>query len=775
MKQSRELKAEHKRLKRLVKQEPSLFARLADVELTLGKTKGALRRLENGLDDYPEHTSARSIYADCLSQLGDHESSLKQWEEVIYAEPMNQKARAGYIRELAYLERTDSMSDALAELYLIDPFDDEIEERHKDSMLQSIRSRHPAIRAWNPQWHPGDFTGLGAVARAAVYSNNLLPKRDHLPDGFEPSLDEAAMQALLEKMPKGEVGQDLEASIGEMVGQGSEADVAFDEDDITDALDSLGLDNEEIDVVAVEPDQTEEAEERALSALLEDDDAAAAEDQVVDEADEEEEPEPEPPVQDNPLIAALKAAKVDTEGMVDIESIVNQLDVEEVPIVEPPDIEAGMDEEEEEITQIAEEVVEEETPAKSAEPEDEITQDELDALMIESDGEQEPAVTEPDPPSIEEPTEALGGPLTQDQLDALFSSGGFGAAAAEVEPEPVTEPETQPSQQAEPQIEESTEDLETVPGPEPDDLTDEPGPVEQPLDVDEVESGEEETAEAEVISPEEDVVSTEKAVSDQDDVAADTPDEGADETAEVAEAPIDLSDDPQIDEVVNAADSDQSDDEPAEEAATTTEEKEDIVTESPAASSGFDIDRWFAARREKRIREQAEQEETGTADKEPILEAEGTDSSDSNLLNDLEDEVVDEGVPVTEQDVTEEESLSEVVDSAVEPDDEALTVDAADVQTEEETAVDPPRPDPIPGLKMPETPVRPAPPAKPATRDDEIAPEEIRGPVTKTFAKLYMQQGKMEHAAEIVRRLLLDTPDDEEVLELKAKIDERLA
>ncbi|MCB2199173.1 hypothetical protein KQI63_07185 [bacterium] len=768
MNQSRELKAEYKRLKRLVKQEPSLFARLADVELTLGKTKGALRRLENGLNDYPDHAAARSIYADCLSAIGDHEASLKQWEEVIYAEPMNQKARAGYIRELAYLERPDSMSDALSELYLIDPFDGEIEERHKDSMLQSIRDRHSTVRAWHPQWHPGDFTGLGAVARAVIYSKDLMPKREPLPDGFEPSLDENAMQALLERLPMGEVGDDLEQSLGAMVEESAERDADFDEEDLAETLDTLGLDDEDIGARAVSPDQTDEAEERALSALLEDDkqDSPTSDDPVaeveteeVPQAEEVEDEEPEEP--DNPLIAALKAAEVDTEGIVDIEQIVNRLDQTEDPIVEPPDLEESVVEVEEESIEIAEEApAEDEVPA-DADMEEEITQDDLDALKIESEGSEaealdgpmtqdqldalfqpaEPAASEPpeEEKAEAESTETAGAAMSQDQLDALFQSSAPSepSSDSDVAETVASENEVQPRAAA---------DVST------DEITDEESPADQ---LDEIE----EAVDSEEIESEEAPVATNTEPEEIEEIISV---EAGEEAAPVEDETADTKSISEIDQnseavLESTSPEDRQDEEP-------TERDEGADSMDTKSTSGFDIDRWFAARREKRIQEQADQgtDDLTTTDNSSDRATEMDDQEAADTSEDLVNEFVaeDEGDLETS---SEDARVKETPASAAE-------------EEIEQTAPVEPSPPPLTSQAMSTPSGRPRtpPPPKPPSKEDEIAPNEIRGPVTKTFARLYMQQGKMEHAAEIVRRLLLEMPDDKDVLDLKTEIDKRL-
>jgi hypothetical protein len=63
----------------------------------------------------------------------------------------------------------------------------------------------------------------------------------------------------------------------------------------------------------------------------------------------------------------------------------------------------------------------------------------------------------------------------------------------------------------------------------------------------------------------------------------------------------------------------------------------------------------------------------------------------------------------------------------------------------------------------------------PEEREPELSPEEFRGPVTKTFARLCLAQNKVEHAAAIVRRLQEKAGDDPEVQALHQEVKQRLA
>jgi len=743
---NRELKAEHKRIKRLVKQEPSLFARLASIELSLGMQKAAKRRLLAGLRDFPDQMSARIVLAECLSLQGEHEASLKEWEEVIHAEPFNQKARAGYIQELAFLERTDALSDALAELYLVDPFDQEIEGRHKELLLQAIRKRHPSIRAWHSQWHPGDFTQLGAISRAVAYFRELTPRRDALPDGFEPQLDDSTVDAILSKLPEGVVGDELVESIEHLAADSQEYPPRS-RADYQESLDEFDLDSEHAHESAHEL-LTEDDGERALSALTGEADGLSDPDtdwEVVSETpstegmeDEEAFPElpeleaeeVEEPAKPDPLAIALQGAGVDPEGMLDIQSLLNRLDSYDTPLVPVP------------------ELTEEDFVNYPA--------DLLEDTAAEDTATEEPAGPEASPaaePAVE-PSELM----EKDDIPVEEQ-------VSVPEDEPLVEQVTTPEMEAEPAagLDQELAGAESTADDEPQPL---PGFLSQE-EMDELikarkGSSVDEEARGEAIEPDASPIQQEMT-------------EPLTDAKEMSEPPTDA-------------------DQPAEQefASRDAADLSRSVSEiTPAPSKDFDIDRWFAARREKRVREQAMPVEERQA--QPENEPESEPEQETGTALDRSEPEVDRVEPapvelsdseieaesITEQDWSEPEEVVELEAPAgtgplpeTEPThfhDESDTPASPREDIHEPEEFEPARP--VAPLENGEVQPPVVPHRKRTVEGDEIAPEEIRGPVTKTFARLYLKQGKFEHAAEIVRRLLEESPADPEVLAIQDEID----
>ncbi|MFH0882807.1 MAG: tetratricopeptide repeat protein [bacterium] len=266
MNDSRQLKKEFLHLKKQAKKHPGLFARLASLEMEQGKPKAARKRLKKGLEQFPEMTSAKTLLAECLSQLGEHESSLRQWEDVIYSEPYNARARSGYIRELAFLERSEQLADAIADLYGLDPLDHSISERHQEALLRTIRRANPSIRAWHPQWHPGDFTPAGATARDVASRLQLTDDRETIPEEVRPYTDESMADRLVAELgilsrntsteEEVEVEGDLEETLEkiDMEGPVSEEDRAlaslFNEGEGTEPSEAadVALDDREVEI-----------------------------------------------------------------------------------------------------------------------------------------------------------------------------------------------------------------------------------------------------------------------------------------------------------------------------------------------------------------------------------------------------------------------------------------------------------------------------------------------------------------------------------------------
>ena|GEM_PF-2555018 len=475
------IKSEYKRLKKKVKSSPGLFTRLASVELELGKVKSAKSRLENGIQTYPDSMIAHSLLAECFSQMGDHESSLKEWEDVISGEPFNQEARNGFIRELAFLERDDAMSDSLAELYLIDPYNIEITDRHKDALLKDIREKHPDERVWQKDWHPGDFTSIGSVARSISYERGYVPPRDNLPDGFEPNIDEDILNKILENLPEKAISTNLEDGFREALEEAPGVDDIIEELDVNDAevkaLEAL-LDTEEESDLDVDDFFTEKKEEirhdeviksvetqigveytedtkeevSVESAAL--DDSETSEDilETGDLVEETEEAQPvelddEPEVtiveqkvdipKENKLKKALENCNVKFDDVIDIETLADQIFQDDFVLVEKPVIKHVEEEDaKHEISQTDLDVLTtipkksddsvvdngmEEIPPDLDQP---LSQKDLDALT----GSPEPAA-----PAEEVSAPPTDGPLSQDELNKLVAANKTKKATAEPE------------------------------------------------------------------------------------------------------------------------------------------------------------------------------------------------------------------------------------------------------------------------------------------------------------------------------------------------------
>lgn len=444
MNEKRQRKEDFKRLKSLVKKHPRLFARLAALEIESGKLKAAKKRLVQGIADFPDHTSAKTLLAECLSTMGDHETSLKLWEDIVYSEPFNSRARAGYVRELAFLERTGEMAEAIADYYGLDPLDDEISDRHQEALLRQIRSQNAAIRVWNPQWHPGDFTPAGEIARNVAARLDLTPTRESLPEEFRPKADEEIIEQLVGELeavahatPAGgdaaavegdsdeqeavdalfDEGESLETELSEdksdedveLEELPAEEEVALEEiegEEPTEAETAEGEEEEELEAAG---DETS-AEEEPKEAVVEEEEAEAEAEAETEEEKEteeglpEEEPEPEAP---DKLVEALEHVGVDAEGMSDIEGLVDELMTDPPYLVEEPVIE--MSKSAKPIPEKAEEPAEEEKPETTETPGIDVS---VEADLQEAGGEE----------SGEPVHEELEGELTQDTLDEALAS-----------------------------------------------------------------------------------------------------------------------------------------------------------------------------------------------------------------------------------------------------------------------------------------------------------------------------------------------------------------
>ncbi len=197
------LKKKLKTLKKKMDVEPHLFARIASIEMELGRPKAALKVLEKGLDLEPDYNTARILLAKCYGAMNQPEESLHQWKIASEKEPQNQAAMAGYIDTLSIVgENPEALRRSLFDLYRIDPLNIENERRLKNALMTRIAREHPDIKDWPEDWHPGDFTYHGNFARKVSEQLNLTPMRSPLPRGYEPKLDLEAVKQVVESQSK---------------------------------------------------------------------------------------------------------------------------------------------------------------------------------------------------------------------------------------------------------------------------------------------------------------------------------------------------------------------------------------------------------------------------------------------------------------------------------------------------------------------------------------------------------------------------------------------
>ncbi len=204
------LKAEYKRLKKLVKRNPILYVRLADLELQMGKTREARNRLINGLESDAENSTAHLLLAQAQGRLKDAEGSLKSYEEVLRLDPLNLRARKAYVELLHLLGRTDLEYAAHTRLYELSPSDSETEQKQKELVHWTMKQLFGDDFEWQDDWHPGDITEIGGLSTVVSKELDLLPERAPLPKQFTPDVDDSLVTQMIARLPSNDDDEQVE-------------------------------------------------------------------------------------------------------------------------------------------------------------------------------------------------------------------------------------------------------------------------------------------------------------------------------------------------------------------------------------------------------------------------------------------------------------------------------------------------------------------------------------------------------------------------------------
>ncbi|MBD3167139.1 hypothetical protein GF324_11100, partial [bacterium] len=298
----KEAKRTLKRLKKKLKDEPKLFARVASLEMRLRNYKQARKRLENGLDDFPDYNTARVLLAECLSSMEEHEESLHHFKLAYEKDPKNQAALSGYIQALQEAGNPVELRRNLFELYRLDPYNDLNARRLQKALGDRIASDTEGFDEWPHDWHLGDFTYAGAFARKVAGKLGLVSERTPLPQGFEPKVDESAVQHVIESQARagqeGVVSRHYEAILEEP------DEKVLEEDERGEGYDELAqLANSLINDDNVGEDFSEE-EAQAISALFSDGEDDGSDELFFDESSDIfqpiEEETPPPPTEAPP-------------------------------------------------------------------------------------------------------------------------------------------------------------------------------------------------------------------------------------------------------------------------------------------------------------------------------------------------------------------------------------------------------------------------------------------------------------------------------------------
>lgn len=825
MEQAGEIKREFKRLKKLVKGEPRLFARLASLELSLGKTKAACKRLENGLKTFPEYTSAKMLYAECLAHLGKHEESLEQWEAVREAEPYNMRALSQYLEEITQDEDPKGYIQKLIELYENDPNNPGIQRRLKNLIQKELSFMDAAVKEWQPEWHLADVTRTGEFARKLAQEVGLTPVRDAPPKPLRPEIEpEEVKQAAKER---GAPAEPPETSALEEAIAAEPMPEAPGEEPLVSAPPAE----------AAEAGEVSEEEERALATLFEEEgekeEPAAEEVEPGETAEEEALPGEGVPEGELPGVPAEEEARV---------LPVEMGEATETPEGEEPGAEEVSAEEVQETTDFLASLLDEEgeetTEEGSAGEAVEAVTAAPEAAVEEPEGGEEEEAAPPAPVEFNFPEPTL------EEVESLFTSMGIVEDAGQVIDKippgalEIAAPEEPEAEKVHVLSEEEEEELETI--------AEGPSPLMKALQLVEVELEgypdiEKLIFQLEKGSP--DFVyppviesihkAAKKGAEEGEEAGGESAEEAAGREGETAgrEPPTDAL------ESITAAfpgEGEATAGAPPEAGAAGIEEEAAVET-PPAREAEPEAPEVPAAGRpeEAPLEEPRPTERPGAAEAPPARETEPAAEEAEAVkpppppLSAAEEKPEGETAPPPPETAGAppdrvpspespaeppagepagaapaemgEESLANLEQVAAalhispeelaalreaEGDLDSLLADvrdqvAAQEGDEGEAAAEgegaPPavaEAGPAVEPAAPAAPPEARPEAPAETGEDETPPDQLHGPVTKTFARLCLMQGKVEHAAEIARRLLAQSPDDPEVGKLVAEIRE---
>ena len=157
-------------LRKLVKNEPQLFAHLADCYLRLGRYKKATKELSRGLGQFPNHAEGWTVKGNLHLLFHQHKLALAAFKQVLKIDP-----DIGYAHEIcAELAREDGDTERtvlhLRELKRIVPLEDSFQGRLQASLLGQVAIYHGLYT------HEGMEDLSLNVLRQTLLEHNLIPE-----------------------------------------------------------------------------------------------------------------------------------------------------------------------------------------------------------------------------------------------------------------------------------------------------------------------------------------------------------------------------------------------------------------------------------------------------------------------------------------------------------------------------------------------------------------------------------------------------------------------
>ncbi|MDP8205830.1 MAG: hypothetical protein P9L92_04125 [Candidatus Electryonea clarkiae] len=201
MAEKTKLKAQLKKYKKLEKNQPFLFARIASIEREMGQFKAAKKRLELGVKKYPDYTTGRILLAETLSAMHMKDDALKAWRKALKKEPLNHRAVAGYISELTLTGDKEALQNEMFHLFRLDPENNENTRKLRYQLLAKLRENHPEIVEWSDDWHVGDFLSNGAFAKKIASELGIAEDRYDIPRDAIPKIDLSSVRQIIENKP----------------------------------------------------------------------------------------------------------------------------------------------------------------------------------------------------------------------------------------------------------------------------------------------------------------------------------------------------------------------------------------------------------------------------------------------------------------------------------------------------------------------------------------------------------------------------------------------